>query len=172
MNGPGLDALLSGLFLATGFFAELDPGDTRGEYVAAGSLLAAPFIVSGVVGASRVSSCKSFKDAFPRYFPVPPRAPRALTDQERHDQVLESWVGGDVNPLISSRGIPSNEYILPNGSTIYSWLWVGGTRITAGYLDFLNQAYANEITSWCRTEYTVSPSGVVQGYRSEGNACY
>ena len=94
------------------------------------------------------------------------------TSKNELEEWSQAWVNGDINRLITARGIPSNEYTMPNGSTLYSWLWVGGTHITAGYNDFLNRAYANRITNWCRHEFTASESGVIQSWRYEGNACY
>ena len=116
------------------------------------------------------SSCASLKAAWDYQTEVAVEAMRS--PQDKKDEVMRSWENGDINNLISSWGIPSNEYVMPNGSKIYSWLWVGSTFVTVGYVDILNQAYANQTTPWCRNEFTVSPAGIITFWRYEGNGCY
>ena len=111
------------------------------------------------------SSCASLQELWDGTGPY-------LSPQDKKDETMRSWEKGDINNLISSWGIPSNEYVMPNGSKMYSWLWVGSTFVTVGYVDILNQAYANQTTPWCRNEFTVSPAGIITFWRYEGNGCY
>lgn len=89
----------------------------------------------------------------------------------KYERTLKSWMGSDVNRLITSWGPPSNEYVMPNGSTMYTWLWIGGTRVVANYNQYLNMVTAGSVTYWCKTTFTASPSGVIENWRWEGNAC-
>lgn len=89
----------------------------------------------------------------------------------KYEKVLKSWMGNDVNGLIASWGPPSDEYVMPNGTKMYTWLRVGGTRVVANYNEHLNMVTAGSVTYWCKTTFTVTPSGVIQNWRWEGNAC-
>jgi len=88
-----------------------------------------------------------------------------------YEKKLNSWMGADVNRLISSWGPPSDEYTMPNGSKMYTWLWIGGTRVFANYNYYLKMVTAGSVTYWCKTTFTASPSGVVNDWRWEGNSC-
>ena len=89
----------------------------------------------------------------------------------KYEKVVASWMGSDVNRLMVSWGPPSNEYVMPNGSTMYTWLWVGGTRVYANYNHYLNMVTAGSVTYWCKTTFTARASGVLGHWRYEGNAC-
>ena len=89
----------------------------------------------------------------------------------KYEKILGSWIGNDVNNLITSWGPPSNEYIMPNGNKMLTWLWVGGTQVFANYNRYLNMTTASSVTYWCKTTFTVNSSGVVLTWRYEGNAC-
>ena len=39
-----------------------------------------------------------------------------------YEKKLKTWMGNDVNSLIASWGPPSDEYLMPNGSKMYTWL--------------------------------------------------
>ena len=88
-----------------------------------------------------------------------------------YEKVLRSWMGNDVNSLIVSWGPPSDVYTMPDGRKAYTWLRVGGTRVTANYNRYLNMVTAGSVTYWCKTTFTTTPSGVVRNWRWEGNAC-
>ena len=90
---------------------------------------------------------------------------------ENYTKIVESWMGHDVNDLITSWGPPSDEYIMPNGKTMYTWLWVGGTLITSNYSSYLNMTFTTSTTSWCKTTFTVDKRGKIINWRWEGNAC-
>lgn len=88
-----------------------------------------------------------------------------------YEEALQSWVGQDVNRLINSWGPPSDEYGMPNGNTVYTWLWVGGTRVLSNYNETLNMVTTQAVTSWCKTSFTVNTQGVIRLWRWQGNAC-
>ena len=90
---------------------------------------------------------------------------------ESYTKVCDSWKGSDINKLLMNWGIPSDEYTMPNGDKMYTWLWIGGSVITAGYSDWLNMAYANKVTYWCKTTFTVNQAGIIYFWKWEGNNC-
>ncbi len=89
----------------------------------------------------------------------------------KYEAILNTWVGADVNVLIGSWGPPSDEYSMPNGNKMYTWLWVGNTLVTSNYIKFLNMTLTNSVTYWCKTTFTVDNYGKISGWRYEGNAC-
>lgn len=95
----------------------------------------------------------------------------ACATTANYEKILKSWMGANVNNLIASWGPPSDVYPMPNGSKMYTWLRVGGTTVFANYNQYLNMVTASSVTSWCKTTFTVSPSGIIQGWRWEGNTC-
>lgn len=86
-----------------------------------------------------------------------------------YEQVLKSWNGQDINKLVQAWGPPSNEYRMPNGDTMYTWLNVGGTVVTAS--QYAGIATSTAVTYWCKTTFTVNPYGSIQSWRWEGNRC-
>ncbi len=84
---------------------------------------------------------------------------------------LNTWIGHDVNELITSWGPPSNEYTMPNGNKMYTWLHVGGTLVVSNYNYFLRMTLTNAVTYWCKTTFNVDESGIITGGRWEGNSC-
>ena len=89
----------------------------------------------------------------------------------KYEEILNSWMGSDVNDLIGCWGPPSDEYTMPNGNKMYTWLWVGGTLVTSNYNKFLNMTITNEVTYWCKTTFTVNSAGRIVNWMHEGNAC-
>ena len=88
-----------------------------------------------------------------------------------YEEILKSWLGHDVNELLMSWGTPSNEYTMPNGNKMYTWLWVGGSLVTVNYSKYLNMISANQVTYWCKTTFTVNKRGEIIYWRWEGNSC-
>ena len=80
-------------------------------------------------------------------------------------------MGHDVNELITSWGPPRNEYTMPNGNKMYTWLWNGGTLVTSNYNYYLNMTLTNAVTYWCKTTFTVDKYGKIISWRWQGNAC-
>jgi hypothetical protein len=89
----------------------------------------------------------------------------------KYEEKLNSWTHHDVNSLMQSWGPPSDTFVMPNGSKMYTWLNVGGTQVTSNYNQFLNMTTSNAVTYWCKTTFTVDTRGVIQTWRWEGNAC-
>lgn len=84
---------------------------------------------------------------------------------------MNSWLGSDVNQMLTSWGPPSQTFAMPNGSTMYSWLYVGGTQITANYNQYLNMVTASSRTVWCQVSVTTDQGARVSGWQARGNAC-
>jgi len=82
-----------------------------------------------------------------------------------YEKILQSWIGHDVNELIQSWGPPANVYKLPNGSTMYTWWFDGGTVA----MPIGNMAYA--VKRYCKTTFVVNQQGIIKSWRWEGNAC-
>ena len=89
----------------------------------------------------------------------------------KYQRVLQSWMGADVNRPMQVWGPPSSEYRMPNGDTMYTWLWVGGTLVTASYNQYWNMVTAGSVTYWCKTTFTAGSTGILYNWRWEGNAC-
>ena len=88
-----------------------------------------------------------------------------------YEKVLNSWVGSDVNNLLTTWGPPSDVYEMPNGSKMYTWLWVDNTRVISNYNSYLNMVTSRTVTYWCKTTFTVNSSSVITNWRWEGNNC-
>lgn len=82
-----------------------------------------------------------------------------------YEKTLDTWVGADVSSLIEKWGPPANEYKLPNGNVMFTWLFNGGTVA----MPIGNMAYA--VNRTCKTTFTTNTQGVIQNWRWEGNAC-
>lgn len=95
----------------------------------------------------------------------------ACATRGKYESVLNSWVGADINRLMASWGPPSDEYTMPNSDKMFTWLWIGGTRVVANYNQYLNMITAGSVTYWCKTTFTASRSGRINSWRWEGNAC-
>lgn len=81
------------------------------------------------------------------------------------EDVLNSWVGSDVNRLIETWGPPADTYQMPNGRTLYTWFFDGGAvAVPVG-------DYAYAVNRYCKTTFTVGKQGRVLGWRWQGNAC-
>lgn len=95
----------------------------------------------------------------------------ACATTANYEAKIKTWLGDDVNNLIASWGPPSNEYTMPNGNIMYTWLWVGNTLVTSNYDRFLNMTFTNSVTNWCKTTFTANSSKRITNWRWEGNAC-
>jgi hypothetical protein len=83
----------------------------------------------------------------------------------RYERILDSWTGAEVSRLIENWGPPAGTYMMPDGRLLYTWFFDGG----AVAVPIGNMAYA--VQRYCRTTFTVSPNGIVERWRYEGNAC-
>lgn len=60
---------------------------------------------------------------------------------------------------------------MPNGNTQYTWLYIGGTVVTANYNQYLNMVTAGSVTYWCQITLTAVQSGRITAWQANGNAC-
>lgn len=88
-----------------------------------------------------------------------------------YSEKIKTWVGHDVNELITSWGPPSDVYTMPNGNKMYTWLWNGSTLVTSNYNYYLNMTTSKAVTYWCKTTFTTDNSNKIIIWRWEGNAC-
>ena len=84
---------------------------------------------------------------------------------------MDTWLGGDINRTMMQWGSPSSQYNMPNGNKQYTWLYVGGTLVTANYNKYLGMVTAGAVTYWCQVTFTVVPSGQIIAWQAKGNAC-
>lgn len=90
---------------------------------------------------------------------------------ENYSKICKTWLGSDINRLIMSWGTPSNEYTMPNGNKIYTWLWVGGSIVTVNYSRYLDMISADKVTYYCKTEFTADKTGTIIWWHWQGNRC-
>jgi hypothetical protein len=90
---------------------------------------------------------------------------------EGYKQHMQLWVGHDINELMSSWGIPGDEYNMPNGNKLYSYLWIGGSYVSVNYNYYLSSVRASKTTYWCKTTFTVDKNGKILQVSWEGNSC-
>ncbi len=95
----------------------------------------------------------------------------ACASSGRFTQTMNSWLGEDINSAIMRFGPPSNTYRLPNGTTMYTWLWVGNTVVNQNYNQYLNMVTTNARTRWCQLSFTASAKNLVEGWTANGNMC-
>lgn len=88
---------------------------------------------------------------------------------QNYESKLNSWMGADVNNLIASWGPPSNVYVMPNGNTMYTWLWQGGTLVTSNY--YMNMTFTNSVSYWCKTTFTTDNRNIIINWQWQGNSC-
>jgi anaerobic C4-dicarboxylate transporter len=74
----------------------------------------------------------------------------------KYEAKFNTWIGYDVNEIITSWGPPSNEYTLPNGNKMYTWLWIGNTLATSNYNEYFNMTLTQVVTYWCKSNFTAN----------------
>jgi len=84
---------------------------------------------------------------------------------------MNTWVGHDVSALITTWGPPGQTFDVPNGSKVYSWLWVGNTVVTTNYYSYLNMVQSGAVTYWCKINVTAGRGNVISTWSAQGNAC-
>lgn len=82
----------------------------------------------------------------------------------KNADILNSWVGADISSLIQTWGVPTSQYTLPNGETLYTWLRIRGAMA----LPVGNMVAAGQV--WCETTFTTA-NGIVRSWTWRGNAC-
>lgn len=95
----------------------------------------------------------------------------ACATTENYEAKLKTWVGSDINNLITSWGPPSDEYKMPNGNIMYTWLRVGNTMVISNYNQYTNTVLTSSVRHWCKTTFTVNSAGTIRNWRWEGNSC-
>lgn len=89
----------------------------------------------------------------------------------KYEAILNTWMGSDVNSLITAWGAPSNQYTMPNGNIMYTWLWVDNSLVTSTYFPRLKLTLTDNVTLWCKTTFITDANGKIIGWRLEGNDC-
>ena len=114
----------------------------------------------------------------------------------KYEKLLDTWMGGNVNDLVSQWGAPSSSYKMSNGNTILTYM-----RSRSGAIPIYNQpqstthqgtiygsgggmtSYSGTSTSsygtttympvtWsCKTEFTVDTRDMIINWRYQGNNC-
>jgi len=90
---------------------------------------------------------------------------------EKFKKQMDTWLGADINTTMMQWGPPSSQYDMPNGNRQYTWLYVGGTLVTANYNQYLGMVTAGAVTYWCQVSLTVVPSGQIIAWQAKGNSC-
>ena len=80
-------------------------------------------------------------------------------------EMLQSWVGHDVNELIVKWGPPSSDYVMPNGNRMYTWF------VNAGAVAMPLYGGAVAVPRSCKTTFTADFGGIIRTWSYEGNAC-
>ena len=121
-----------------------------------------------------------------------------IPTQKGFEQVLQSWVGDDINSLIGSWGPPERVDELPNGAKMYTYIRTGSyttpVYVTPTYTSpshttvnvYGNTAYATTTpgmttggqayggqtyTTSCSVSFTTDASQRIAMWRYEGNSC-
>lgn len=95
----------------------------------------------------------------------------ACATTAKYEAKLNSWVGSDVSALMTSWGAPSATFDMPNGNKMYIYSFEGGTQTFANYNQFTNQAYAYNVTYWCKTTFITGSDNKILTWKWEGNSC-
>lgn len=93
---------------------------------------------------------------------------------QKYRNILSTWLGSDINELISVWGVPSNQYKMPNENTVYTWLWVGKDLIPSHEYETTIKKLAFDYTSginWCRTSFTADKNYKIINFTFDGSRC-
>ncbi|MBP7795557.1 MAG: hypothetical protein KA059_02130 [Elusimicrobiales bacterium] len=92
-----------------------------------------------------------------------------------YEKILSSWVGGDINDLIMSWGVPSYEYKMPSENKMYIWLWMGKTLVSPKSYEATIKKLAAEGgdmgVKWCKTSFSADKNNRILHFRFEGSYC-
>ncbi len=106
----------------------------------------------------------------------------ACATTAKYEEILQLWVGHDVNKLVNSWGYPQSSFEAPNGNKVYVYGNSGSftmpTQTNTTYNVVGNSVYGNSTTTggqtlnfWCRTYFEVDSSNTIVTWRWEGNRC-
>ena len=94
----------------------------------------------------------------------------ACATTAKYEELLNTWLGQNINTLIDSWGYPENSFEGPNGNKVYVYsdsesytspTQTYGTTTTGGYIYSLS----------CQTFFEVNSSNVIVKWRKKGNNC-
>ncbi|WP_306590242.1 hypothetical protein [Geothrix sp. 21YS21S-4] len=110
--------------------------------------------------------------------------------RKQFGEVMDYWIGADINRYIHSMGYPSDTRDLPNGNKLYIFQQAS-TRRTPVYISptttTITPLYGggatatttgghiyggNMVTDSCTKYIETDPSGKIVYWRAEGNNCY
>jgi hypothetical protein len=84
---------------------------------------------------------------------------------ERYQETLQAWVGHDISTLVRSWGPPSSSVNLPDGTSIFTWDYVGdAVGMPVGNMVLVSQPN-------CRTSFYVGLDNLIYSWRFQGAAC-
>lgn len=101
---------------------------------------------------------------------------------EKYEEVLDSWVGSDIQELINSWGYPENSYKAPNGNKVYVYKNDGSVHIP-GQTTVTNQVVGDNVYSTtntsagvtvdynCSTYFETDTYGKIVTWSWKGNNC-
>jgi hypothetical protein len=90
--------------------------------------------------------------------------------EKRYEEVLESWIGADINNLIDSWGPPDQQYRMPNGNMLYTW--IDSSSVTMPFMNDGDTIWGGGTLIFsCTTTFSVQPSGRIFSWRWKGNKC-
>lgn len=96
--------------------------------------------------------------------------------KERYTQIVNTWVGSDINDLVVSWGAPSGQSNAPNGGVIYEWLKSQSIFYAAheekSVFGYSHMIPSQTVTDWCKTQFLTNRAGKITETVWEGNACY
>jgi len=106
----------------------------------------------------------------------------ACATTANYEKILNSWVGANVNQLVSSWGYPENSFTAPNGNTVYAYNSSGSyttpTNTTTTYSGYGNSVYANTSTTGgqtynytCQTFIEFNQKNIITTWSWKGNNC-
>lgn len=90
----------------------------------------------------------------------------------RYQEGVQAWVGHDLIRLLEEWGPPTDTFPSPDGSTLYSWLWVDESSVSGVTIPIGDIWYTTSSsgTKWCQTTFTVSED-VIRHVSWRGNHC-
>lgn len=106
----------------------------------------------------------------------------ACATTANYEKLLSSWVGHDVNSLVSAWGYPANSFRSPNGNTVYAYSSSGSytmpTNTTSNYNVYGNSVSGSSTTTggqtlnfWCQTFFEVNEHNIIVNWSWKGNNC-
>jgi hypothetical protein len=110
----------------------------------------------------------------------------ACATTTKYEAKLQSWNGASVDSLVASWGYPSNQFVAPNGNTVYVYERTGGfvmpttTTTNATVTGYGNYAQGTATTTSygggvismnCKTFFEAKSDKTIVSWRWEGNAC-